>query len=802
MNGLDPYGYILYGNRVGFLDPDGVTPLYHNVVTTNNSLSNPAAGVILPPASANLFFSNPLLSDLPSSILPTPIAPTITGVSYEGSASGITGFRTIGGDFKFTGNVDGISEIVISRDGVDFQPDNPLNRVIRSQTSVGANTIPWDGRDNTGAFFPVGNGYKYQLTFHAGEYHFPLLDAENSPNGGPSLTLLNPVGGVCPFNPNCHTGFYDDRGYRVSTGAIVGTVGVILPGDVNSVNPPATDHANSLIGFDTTTAQRAWGNGTGSGFGNWKGLDFWVYIPVGPENGQLNVIDQNPLMTVSKSSTTTSLSAPGTVNYSYLVTNTGNTTLTGISLSDDNDNNDMSCPATTLTPSATMTCTATHTFTLAELAANGSPIPGSGNLTNIVTASSNKSPPATDTLNIPVIRDPSMTVVKSSTTTSLSAPGTVNYSYLVTNTGNVLLTGISLSDDNDNNDMSCPATTLAPTATMTCLATHTFTPAELAANGSPNPGSGNLTNIVTASSNETPNATDTLDIPISNLDLSLTKTIDNPSPKIGDAVVFTITITNHSLAIDATNVVVADVLPTGLTFNSATPSIGSFSNATGDWTIATLAKNTSATLLINVTVTQVGVITNTAEIVACDQPDINSTPNNQIPTEDDQASVRIGSLFDPPSGIKSFTEAGLPVLEFRLVWINSGNTTAINTQVTDNIPTGTVYVTGSLACITQGSSTNAVAATAPLNTAVANSFCAFDPINNRVQWQGSIGPDDGNLTEATAANEVILTFQVTVNNSVNQVRNFGLSRTDTNIDGDFTDETVFGTSLIISNQVI
>ena len=46
----------------------------------------------------------------------------------------------------------------------------------------------------------------------------------------------------------------------------------------------------------------------------------------------------------------------------------------------------------------------------------------------------------------------------------------------MTNTGNVTATGIALSDDNDNNDLSCPLTTLAPTESMTCTATHTFTP--------------------------------------------------------------------------------------------------------------------------------------------------------------------------------------------------------------------------------------------------------------------------------------------------------------------------------------
>jgi len=50
----------------------------------------------------------------------------------------------------------------------------------------------------------------------------------------------------------------------------------------------------------------------------------------------------------------------------------------------------------------------------------------------------------------------------------------VTYDYLVTNTGNVTLNGISLSDDNDNDNMVCEATTLAVGAHMHCTATHTF----------------------------------------------------------------------------------------------------------------------------------------------------------------------------------------------------------------------------------------------------------------------------------------------------------------------------------------
>src|SRR5947209_7828802 len=107
-----------------------------------------------------------------------------------------------------------------------------------------------------------------------------------------------------------------------------------------------------------------------------------------------------------------------------------------------------------------------------------------------------------------------MTVKKSSTTTSLAAPGTVTYSYLVTNTGNVTLTRSEERRVGKDAAPVCLATTLAVGASTTCSATHTFTQAELDADGSPTAGSGNLVNHVTASSNQAPNATDSVNIPI------------------------------------------------------------------------------------------------------------------------------------------------------------------------------------------------------------------------------------------------------------------------------------------------
>jgi uncharacterized repeat protein (TIGR01451 family) len=52
-------------------------------------------------------------------------------------------------------------------------------------------------------------------------------------------------------------------------------------------------------------------------------------------------------------------------------------------------------------------------------------------------------------------------------------------------------------------------------------------------------------------------------------DLSITKTVSNPTPNVGDTVTFTVTLSNLGPN-TATNVTVNDLLPAGLTFVSAT----------------------------------------------------------------------------------------------------------------------------------------------------------------------------------------------------------------------------------------
>lgn len=134
--------------------------------------------------------------------------------------------------------------------------------------------------------------------------------------------------------------------------------------------------------------------------------------------------------------------------------------------------------------------------------------PQSTPITDAVTMNFDGNALGHDTLSATsTVLTPAMSIAKSSTTHFVGAIGqVVPYSYLVTNTGSAPLSGVSVADNKTDAAPGCPATTLAVGASMTCTGQHTVTAADLAAV--------NLTNLATASSNEAPDATATLSIPI------------------------------------------------------------------------------------------------------------------------------------------------------------------------------------------------------------------------------------------------------------------------------------------------
>ena len=184
-------------------------------------------------------------------------------------------------------------------------------------------------------------------------------------------------------------------------------------------------------------------------------------------------------------------------------------------------------------------------------------------------------------------------------------------------------------------------------------------------------------------------------------DLTLDNIVSNTTPLVGDDVTFALTLTNEGGTAEATGVAVLDLLPTGLTYVSHTASVGSYEPVTGLWGVAALAQNGVATLNISANVTSTGAIMSTAEIVAADQADPDSTPNNGLATEDDQASVTLtASPATADLRLTNIVSNTSPVVgddvTFTLSLSNEGGTAeATGVAVRDLLPIGLTYLTHS-----------------------------------------------------------------------------------------------------------
>ena len=186
-------------------------------------------------------------------------------------------------------------------------------------------------------------------------------------------------------------------------------------------------------------------------------------------------------LSLADSTTSTGYGAAGdTISYNYLVTNTGTTTLSGVSISDSlMPSGAISCPAGTLAPQASVTCTGTYQVTQGDVDA--------GSVTDTATAGAanpagdaETSTPSSVTVGAAYATS-GLTLVDSSPTTSYEAAGdTISYDYLVTNTGTTTLSAISISDSlMPSGAISCPGGTLAPQASLTCTGTYQVTQADV-----------------------------------------------------------------------------------------------------------------------------------------------------------------------------------------------------------------------------------------------------------------------------------------------------------------------------------
>lgn len=181
----------------------------------------------------------------------------------------------------------------------------------------------------------------------------------------------------------------------------------------------------------------------------------------------------------------------------------------------------------------------------------------------------------------------------------------------------------------------------------------------------------------------------------SQIDLELDKSIiAGANPTLGDNVSFRVVVSNTGDA-TATGVVVRDLLPTGLTFVSVNPTNASYNAATGQWTVGSVAAGTPQSIEITARVDAGGALTNTAEIIAANETDRDSTPGNGVAGEDDQDSVVVMPQLAELQLAKSTNNPSPNVgesFQFTLTLTNASLATATGVTVRDVLPDGLQFI--------------------------------------------------------------------------------------------------------------
>jgi len=244
-------------------------------------------------------------------------------------------------------------------------------------------------------------------------------------------------------------------------------------------------------------------------------------------------LTSSPVIAVTKLANASSAKVGETITYTYQVTNIGNVTLDSVAAYDDKLG-PVTLGATTLAPDAETGGTLTYVVIEDDLP---------GPLTNNVTVTG--TPPVGDDVtetadeSVTLISGASITVTKRANVDSAEVGESINYTYWVTNTGDVTLNSVEARDDKLG-PVTLGATTLAPGAGTSGALAHVVAEDDL-----PSP----LENTVTVTG--TPSVGDpAIDTADESVDLTsspsivVTKIADVSSAEVGERIVYTYWVTN------------------------------------------------------------------------------------------------------------------------------------------------------------------------------------------------------------------------------------------------------------------
>jgi len=321
-NGQAGDGFCFFANNKGFKKADG-TAGYQSVNDINDpSIQDPRIADTQSDVTHKIFFNTPA-NDLPAGantpgggttwLINPPFIPSVSAFTVTGTEGtvGKMGTAPLGGTINFTATANGLYTIFIdvNKNGIFSEP---IDRVISGVSTVGLNSIKWDGLDGLGKKVPASStnyNANITLTMYVAEVHFPFFDVERNVNG---IKLTRTTGSNSPDN----TVYWDDSQIIVDSGST-----------------PSSPIKN-LTGINSTINGHKWGTTTTvndpGDFGDQKGIDTWAYVSSAPVNTSISFLVQEAnLEVVSLKSDVTTGCVGQVVNYTAIVKNNGPTNVTG-----------------------------------------------------------------------------------------------------------------------------------------------------------------------------------------------------------------------------------------------------------------------------------------------------------------------------------------------------------------------------------------------------------------------------------------------------------------------------------------
>ena len=416
-------------------------------------------------------------------------------------------------------------------------------------------------------------------------------------------------------------------------------------------------------------------------------------------------------LSVTKSDDVDPVPVGGSITYTVTVTNDGPSTAPDVSVSDSPDG---ATTATSVTmPGATCTL-ASRTCVLPSLAPGASAVmtvvvdvknSASGSVTNSASVQSAVADDdqSNNSVSEPTVVTPiaDVTVTKSVTSGPLVAGGEVTYLVRVQNTGPSTAAAVTMTDTLDAGlsliSAASPVGTCSGNPTITCnlgslnsgASVDIVVTATVSADVT-GATVGNTAAVSTATdegANANANTSTVSDIVVNSADLRITKEVDNNPLLIGGAFVYTITVTNAGPSTTSGTHTMTDVLPDGLTPDTA-PGCDIAGQTVTCENAAPIPVDGSVVYTIAGSVPGNGgsdpTVANTATISYPTDPiglNNSATASTDL---DDQVDLRLDKEWTTPSVVAGENAT------FTLTVTNSGPSQAKKVDVVDAVPYGVI----------------------------------------------------------------------------------------------------------------